>query len=47
MCQTEDMVRGFQSFEIIKNSKNFNGVEEDLDSLLKWYEELIKIKNSR
>ena len=45
MWQTEDMVRGFQlDFEIIKKniSKDFNGVEEDLDSLLKWYEELIK-----
>ena len=44
MWQTEDMVRGFQlDFEIIKKniSKDFNGVEEDLDSLLNT-EELIK-----
>ena len=45
MWQAEDMVRAFQlDFDSIKSniSKDFNGKEADLHSLLAWYEGLIK-----
>ena len=45
MWQAEDMVRAFYlDFDSIKSniSKDFNGKEADLHSLLAWYKDLIK-----